>query len=353
MYKKIMIAFLPCFFIFMITIYHHKEKPVVIDFFNTTFLRNSPAVEKVLKSIGFFEVDVVTHDNFTINAIMLDQSLYDKKIQATIISCPGFVPGRKEGMTTLYAMLKEQPYNFIFIDSRGHGKSDGELLTFQGIKNYGIDQFFDIVAIAEFIYDYNTHHNIKQNIILHGLCSGAFHTIKAVNYLQENNPKVYNAIQGIIFDSGWPAIAEIAETVITAEAKSRCKNYHVPFLESYAAYIMRLVYTTCFKHHHQKQTPLTKIIGRIKQPIFFIHAQDDTFVPSETIQPLIQQAQKPCTWFVQDSSHVNNHLKHKDTYQEKIDTFIQASLSKNYTPSITTESGEIDRSNTFNGSGGR
>jgi pimeloyl-ACP methyl ester carboxylesterase len=326
MHKKLIAISLSCSVLATIFMYQNNPEQPAIDFFNTTFLRNSPAVQKVLKSIGFFEVDVTTHDNLSINAIMLDQTILKKQVQATIISCPGFVPGRKEGMTTLYAMLKEQPYNFIFIDSRGHGKSDGELLTFQGLKNYGVNQFFDIVAITEFIYDYNVKHGLEQNIIMHGLCSGAFHTIKAVGYLQIHNPKVYTAIKGIIFDSGWPAIAEIAETVVTAEAQSRCKKYHIPFFESCAAYILRSIYRLFFKAEHQQQRPITEIIGTIDQPILFIHAQDDTFVPVETIQPLLNQAQKPHTWLVKDSSHVNNHLKHKDMYQEKIDTFIKTIL---------------------------
>lgn len=302
-----------------------NEEDLKIDFYDTTFLRNSPAVEKVLKAEGFFEVDFTTKDNLNINAIMLDQS-NNVDVAATIISCPGFVPGRKEGMTTLYAMLKEKPYNFIFIDSRGHGKSDGELLTFKGIKHYGESQYLDVVATIKFIIDYNKKQNISSNIIIHGLCSGAFHTIKAVGYLKESDPETYNCIKGIVFDSGWPVIGDIAETVVAAESASRCETYNVPYLQPYLEYVMLKVYRYFFKEQHSTQKPITDAISNIDQPILFIHAENDLFVPVHHVYPLVARAKKPTSWFIKESSHVNNHLQYKDEYTYQMKQFIQSVL---------------------------
>ena len=324
MNKKIIITLIGCC-LFSTIFLTQKQTDPEIDFYDVTFLRNSPAVEKVLKAQGFFEVDFKTNDNLMINAIMLDQN---KKLDvtATIISCPGFVPGRKEGMTTLYAMLEDQPYNFIFIDSRGHGKSQGELLTLNGIKQYGEAQYLDVVATVQFIANYNKEHTINPDIIIHGLCAGAFHTIKAVAYLKKHDPQTYQCIKGIIFDSGWPAIIDIAETVVSAEAASRCKEYSVPFLEKYATYMIVQFYRFFFKEQHSMQESITNAINEIDQPILFIHAENDLFVPIHHVYPLIATAKKPVTWFVQESSHVANHLKHKEKYTQQMQQFIQAAL---------------------------
>lgn len=323
MNKKSLIVIICC--CFFTAAFFTQEEALKIDFYDVTFLRNSPAVQKVLKVDGFFEIDFKTQDNLMINAIMLDQSR-DRKVTATMISCPGFVPGNKEGMTTLYAMLKDQPYNFIFIDSRGHGKSDGELLTYNGIKHYGESQYLDIVATIEFVMNYNAQHNIKSDIILHGLCAGAFHTTKAVAHLKQSNPQAYNCVKGIIFDSGWPVISDIAESVVTAESGVRCESYNVPYLEPYLAYIMLNTYRYLFKEQHETQTPITKAIGEIDQPILFIHAENDLFVPIHHIYPLVTTAKKPVSWFIKESSHVNNHLKYKEEYAAKMERFIQAAL---------------------------
>src|SRR3989339_2007091 len=172
--KKKYILFIIISALFFVYYFSQKKSDPAPDFFNTAFLRNSAAVEKVLKEQGFQEVYFTTKDNLKLCAIMLDQSNI-QPIETTIISCPGFVPGQKEGMSTLYAMFKEHPYNFLFLDLRGHGKSEGELLTYSGIKHYGEFEYLDIVATVQFVVKYNQEHGINENIIIHGLCSGAFH----------------------------------------------------------------------------------------------------------------------------------------------------------------------------------
>ncbi|MBV8660895.1 MAG: prolyl oligopeptidase family serine peptidase [Candidatus Dependentiae bacterium] len=324
MNKKLIGIIFSCCLIAIFFLQRKQVEPETeTNFYNTKFLLNVPAVEKVLKDHGFFEVDFKTADNLMINAIMLDKSKICD-VTATILSCPGFVPGRKEGMSTLYAMLQDQPYNFMFIDFRGHGKSDGELLTFNGIKHYGELEYLDVIASIQYIINYNKQHNIPQNIIIHGLCSGAFHTVKAVTDLKKSDPQAYACIKGIIIDSGWPSITDIAETITHAEATERCKTYHISFLQPYVAYFMLTTYNLLFKESHCKQTAISNIISNIDQPILFIHAENDLFVPLHNVYPLISAAKKPTTWFVKESSHVSSHLKHSEEYTHQMQQFIQS-----------------------------
>lgn len=324
MNKKLIGIIVSCCLLALFLLQKKQVEPEVkIDFYNTKFLHNVPAVEKVLKAHGFLEVNFKTDDNLMINAIMLDKSK-TCDVTATILSCPGFTPGRKEGMSTLYAMLQDQPYNFMFIDFRGHGKSDGEFLTFNGFKHYGESEYFDVIASLQFIINYNKQHNITQNIIIHGLCSGAFHTIKAIADLRKSNPQAYDCIKGIIIDSGWPSITDIVETVTHAESTEQCKSYYVPFLQPFAAYLMLTVYNFFFKESHCKQEPIINAIGDIDQPILFIHAEQDLYVPLHNVYPLITATKKPTTWFVKESSHVSSHFKHKEEYTHKMQQFIQS-----------------------------
>ena len=323
--KKIYILLIVSSCLFVSFSLMQKKAEPAVDFFDTNFLRNSPAVEKVLKEKGFFEINFITHDKLTLCAIMLDQSS-TQKVKATIISCPGFVPGQKEGMTTLYAMLKDNPYNFLFLDTRGHGKSQGELLTYSGVKHYGEFDFLDIVASAQFIANYDKEHNIESNIIIHGLCSGAFHTIKAVSYLKQHDEQTYNCIKGIVFDSGWPSVAEIAESTIQSEAKKRCKDWNTPYFEPYLTYLMVNFYKFFFIGHHNRQESITQAIAEIDQPILFIHGENDTFIPIHHVYPLIATSKKPTSWFIKESTHAAHHLKHKEEYQLQLERFIKSVL---------------------------
>lgn len=308
--------------IFYLTKTQPEPKP---DFFDTTFLRNSAAVDKILKQDGFFDLDVVTKDNLILKATMLDRSA-TKKVRATIISCPGFVPGQKEGMATLYEMLKNDPYNLLLLDTRGHGNSEGELLTFKGIKHYGESDYLDIVAAIQSVIAYNHEHNINQSIIVHGLCSGAFHTIKAVEYLKNNDPHAYECIKGIVFDSGWPKIADIAESSITSDANKKCKDYNLSWLQSCLSFAMVQFYRFFFKDHHDKQESITQAIAEIEQPILFIHGENDTYIPIHHVYPLIATSAQPTTWFIKDSTHAAHHLKHKKEYTMQLQQFIKSVL---------------------------
>lgn len=310
--------------ILFFTSINYKEN-LIVDFYDIKFLRNSTAINKVLKDKGFFEINFKTQDDFMINAIMLDQSA-TYKIKATIISCPGFLPGNKEGMTTLYAMLAENPYNFTFIDFRGHGKSQGKLLTFKGIKYYGQSEYLDLIGAIKYINKYNKNNNIAPDIIIHGLCSGAYHTIKAVTELKKTDPEIYTNIKGIVLDSAWSSIPSIIDTIITAESTVRCKHYRISFLQPSLSFIMQKFYNTCFKTVHSKQTNITEIINQIDQPILFIHAKEDEFVPIHHIYPLIKNTKKPACWIAENSSHVNSHLDYKDEYKNLLQNFIQSTL---------------------------
>ena len=301
-----------------------KKKPEpAVDFFDTDFLRNCDAVEKVLKQEGFFEVELTTKDNLKLCAIMLDQN-NTQPTQATIISCPGFVPGRKEGMSTLYAMLKENPFNFLFLDLRGHGKSEGELLTYSGIKHYGESDYLDIVAAVQFVANYNTEHNIPQNIIIHGLCSGAFHAIKAMNYLQQHDEYTYGCVKGIVFDSGWSNVPDVVESTLTSESHKRCSEWNLSCLAYPLSYSIVGIYNFFFKEHHCTQESIIQAISQVDQPILFIHAENDTYIPIHHVYPLIATAKKPSSWFIKESTHAAHHLKHQDAYKVQIEDFIKS-----------------------------
>jgi len=299
-----------------------------VDFYDVNFLQSTDAVQKALALDGFFEINFTTRDNLLINGTMLDQS-NRKKITTTILSCSGFYPGRKEGMTTLYAMLKDEPYNFLFFDARGHGKSQGEMLTFQGLKHYGESEYLDVVAALQFLVLYNKEHGVTSDIVVHGLCSGAFHTIKAVTDLKKSDPEAYECIKGIVIDSGWSSVADIIETSVHADTSKHCQQYYIPWIQPLIAGSIIAFYRTFFKDSHCNQQSIFHDFAKIDQPILFIHALDDTYVPIELIHPLVTTSKKATTWYVKDSSHVTNHLQHKDEYKVQLKKFVESISDKN------------------------
>ncbi len=309
-------------------------------YFDTKFLSNPSQVETALLKEENFEKHRVT--TFDTLQIMTFAKLSTKQNERTIISAPGFFPGRAAGMATLYSMFKNTgDFNFMFIENRSHGESDGPTLSSNlitsrtAIRNYGKKEYLDIVASIESIVTHNKQHNITSPILLHGVCAGAHSSIKALAYLKKHNPKAYQTVDGIVFDSGWAHVSDIAENTIVAEKKFSClKSPYTRLiadwiLEPAANIALLAIYKIWFKSYHTPQQSITELIKEIDKPILFIHAENDRHVPIQTIQPLMANAPYKSTWIVPTSKHACIHLKQKEEYQQQVLNFIEQIDQKN------------------------
>ncbi len=314
----------------ILSIYAQKED--LSKLFDTQTLKDSKAVQHILTSHGFKKTYFTTKDNFKICALFLDQSK-NKKVTGTILYCAGFYPGTKEGMASFYALLADQPYNFLFFDARGHQESDGSLFSFTNLKQYGSSEFQDIVAAINFLQTYNTENKISQNIIIHGICSGAFHCIKAIDHLQKTNNAQSACVKGIIFDSGWLKLTDIVEPTVHAETysyfkNSYFKNKYFSWLAKPISFLIRLFYRCALKNHHAKVDTIEASLLDATCPIFFIHCTSDPYVPITPIQQLAQEQNCPNTWWIAHDSHATYHLKQQDLYAQKIKDFLRSTLKR-------------------------
>jgi pimeloyl-ACP methyl ester carboxylesterase len=302
-----------------------KSNSDISQLFNTATLKNSLAVQQILASKGFTKTCFTTKDNFKICASFLDQSK-TKKIKGTILYCAGFYPGTKEGMASFYALLENQPYNFLFFDARGHQESDGSLFSYNNLKQYGSSEYQDILAAIDFLQRYNSENKINKNIVIHGICSGAFHSLKAIDHLQNINDSNASLVKGIIFDSGWLRLTDIVEPTVHAETQSYFKKSYFSWLAKPISYLIRLFYRCVLKNHHAKVDNIETCLKNTKCPIFFIHCTNDPYVPITPIQTLTQELNKHDAWWITHDSHATYHLKEQDLYSRKIKEFLSKVL---------------------------
>ena len=126
-------------------------------YFDTNFLTDYNAVEqKLINKEGFREVCFSTQDNIKICGLLLERP----HAKYNMIFCGGFYPGRKETLSTFFHMVPNN-CNILFIDARGHGKSEGGFLT--NIHQYGQHEYLDIVAAISFI---DKNHYLPNPIVL-------------------------------------------------------------------------------------------------------------------------------------------------------------------------------------------
>lgn len=296
-------------------------------YFNTKFLAKPHLVNAKLKREGFKEGYFETEDNFTINYLFLERP----HATSTVIVCCGWLPGKKEGMASLFKIAPAD-CNLLFFDARGHGGSNGSLI--KSALTYGKNEYKDLIAALKF-----AHAQVDLPIIIFGICAGAFHAVHAVAELEQHDMVRNLRIAGLVFDSGWGSLSTTSRSVPRAKIKEALTHYATPLLGKKNAphnllvcglaatlgTICDCIHWTIYRPFIDEET--TNIFSKIPLvtvPIFFIHAADDNYVAIEEVQQLAHLAQNPRSWWIdKPSKHACNHLKHKHVYREKLCSFIK------------------------------
>lgn len=290
---------------------------------NKDGLTTSSQIQEILLQRGFKKIFFTTEDNIKLCGLFLDQST-TKKVKGTILYCAGFYPGVKEGMSSFYTLVEDLPYNFLLFDARGHHESEGSLFSYNNLKQYGSCEYQDIVTAIKFITTYNKQHNISENIVIHGICCGAFHSIKACNYLQSENCAECKNIKGIIFDSGWFKLCDIAELTIKADIEKRLKNSWFSWLIKPFTFVTLQWYRLTLKHYHCKVEGISESIQNIPCPIWFVHCMNDPYVPFDPIQKLVSEKKYPHSWWIEHNIHANYHAVKPDEYRTRLIDFLNS-----------------------------
>lgn len=298
------------------------ESPHAKKFLDRTILNDSAVTQELLTECGFKKICFSTQDNLKLCGLFLDKSC-TQKVTRTILYCAGFYPGKKEGMSSFYALVADEPYNILMFDARGHHESEGSLWSYQSLKNYGLYEYRDIVAAIRFIDQYNKEHGINSDIIIHGICSGAFHAIKAVEYMTNQACPECSSIKGIIFDSGWLKISDVIESTIQAEVNNKLKSTYVSWLAQPLTWITQNLYKITLQKHHNQQPNIQETITKISIPIWFVHCTDDPYIPIDPVIRCVCKCNTQEYWWIEHDSHANYHLENHTAYQEQLLRFLR------------------------------
>jgi len=295
--------------------------PEIDYFLDSKKLKNISETQQRLIAHGFKKVFFTTEDNVKLCGLFLDQSK-TKPVIGTIIYCAGFYPGDKEGMSSFYILIADQPYNFLLFDARGHHESEGSFLTYKNLAKYSTHEYLDIIAAIKFVNQYNQMNKINPDIIIHGICSGAYHTIKALDKMTQLSCPECSVVKGIIFDSGWFHIKDIVPTVIQAEATKQLKESWFSWFTKPLNYVMQTIYHFTFKKNYVSQEGIEEAIKRTAIPTWFIHCTQDPYVSINPIQKHVQQCKTEQFWWIHHDSHANYHMTNHKEYQEKLLHFL-------------------------------
>lgn len=332
--------------LFLIPAHSYACEPKKYDpfFFKTENLRdeNKARTELVTKhNAKLFTCK--TQDNLTIHGTFIPRKKnadHANRTPSTVIVASGFFPGRQWGMATLTALIPD--YNIVLFDARGKGDSEGPF--WRKVKRYGKREYQDVIAVMNYV---KTEHPQEQ-LLMYGLCAGAFHTIRALEILQaENKLEPYN-VRAIVLDSAFTACPQVIaagdyhlrEKVFTPFIQHwffpHIKNKKVvqqtilckAFLQCVGNPLVKLLTSYAkegINEHNEKTRIDTNIKTLQKIPILGLHAADDKYVECQHVKDLLANHENPndelC--ILRDSSHADNLLKHPELCAIRINNFFE------------------------------
>lgn len=197
-------------------------------------------------------------------------------------------------------LVLELEHNFIIVDQRAHGQSEGNTISF------GINERKDCLAWTNYCVE---RFGKDTPIILWGLSMGA------ATVLMASDLKLPDNVKGIIADSPFSAPCDIIKKV--------CKDMHYPptLLYPFVKLGAKLYGNFDLEEHSALES-----LKHTKLPILLYHGEDDRFVPwkmSETLSHI-----SPSITFVTipKAGHGLCYMTEAKRYHDSAVEFIQAVL---------------------------
>lgn len=193
---------------------------------------------------------------------------------------------------------KEMNYNILLPDLRAHGKSDGEYIQMGWKDRLDILKWIDV---SKGIYGDTT------NMVIHGISMGAATTMMTSGEDLPENIKCF------VEDCGYTSVWD--------EFKHKLKDeYGLP---AFPILPVTSLYTQMKVDWNFKEASSLEQIKKSKLPMFFIHGDKDTYVPTWMVNKLYEAKQgEKELWIVPGVEHANAYWDYTDEYVAKTNQFV-------------------------------
>lgn len=236
-------------------------------------------------------VALTTDDNLSLSGLLI----LNENACSTVLLCHGY-RGAKERLHRVLSFFPQA--HILMFDFRGHGQSQGELISI------GYYEQKDIKAAVDFI---KTHEKTKQlPLVGFGFSMGAASLIGAA---AQGVP-----FDGLILDSSFARL----DDQLTRSFEKRTGFPKFPFMP-----VTKRLFEW-FAHYRVEQVRPVESIQAIACPLFIVHSIDDDFTPVFNAHQLYEKATaKKELWLVSKSFHGKIIKDYSDEYSKRVNNFLQ------------------------------
>ncbi|MGE4588861.1 MAG: alpha/beta hydrolase [Acidaminococcaceae bacterium] len=220
----------------------------------------------------------------------------------TLIFVHGFMANRAVGLNYLNLYM-QSGFNLLLIDSRAHGESGGDSVTWGNLEKYDLDQWISWVQ-----------QRVPNGTIgVHGISMGASTSLLHAE-LNESNKRV----AFYIADSAYSDFQTLVELQVNRFVTSN--NPEIPKV--------LLQYTNVVSYLHSRSTlrqasPL-RAVRNVTTPVLYIHGDADELVPAYMSVELQKATKGPSEVYIfANSTHGSAIFDDKRRYRQLVQNFIQ------------------------------
>lgn len=196
---------------------------------------------------------------------------------------------------------KEMHYNVVLPDLHGHGLSQGDDIQMGWFDRLDVLKWIDLAPkMFSTVGD-------SMRLVVHGISMGAATTMCVSGEHTPDYVKCF--VEDCGYTSAWDEFAH--------ELRGRFSLPEFPLLYT-ASWLTQAKYGWSFK----EASPL-KQVSKCKKPMFFIHGDKDTFVPTWMVYPLYEAKPQPKQlWIAPGSEHAFAYRDHREEYIKKVEAFV-------------------------------
>jgi pimeloyl-ACP methyl ester carboxylesterase len=220
--------------------------------------------------------------------------------RGTVILCPG-QRSSMEGDLIHAEPLHRAGFNLLMFDFRGHGRSEGNLVTL------GPQEVFDLLGAL----DYVTQARGVERAGVMGFSMGA--GVALVTAAQDNR------VAALVLDGAFASLPDL----LSGWARTR----GLP-LGGLVVRLILLIGSFRARYRLDHFRPLD-VADRVTAPTLLIHGDDDPFVTVDQIEVIRARLAGPGDlWRVRFASHREAHDRHPDEYNRRVVAWFETYLAK-------------------------
>lgn len=238
---------------------------------------------------------ILSDDNIKLHALYIKSAL-DSPNTALIVH--GYTDNSIRMLMIGHLYNKELGYNILLPDLRAHGESGGEYIQMGWKDRLDIVKWIDV---AKQMYGDTTQ------MVIHGISMGGATTMMTSGENLPDNVKCF------VEDCGY--------TSVWGEYSHKLKaEYGLP---EFPILYTTSLYTQMREGWSYKEASSLEQVKKSKKPMFFIHGENDTYVPTSMVYELYDA--KPGDkelWIAPRSEHARAYWDHTDEYVQKVGSFV-------------------------------